>query len=70
MDNEQVKKAKETLEAAGYYVGNLWQTKDVMQNYKCEDEDDAYSILDEVMTSEQTAQNIFEQISLIVEKIS
>lgn len=63
----EIQKAKNVLKGYGYYVDNLWQTIDVLNGFKCEDEDEAYSILDEVMSSEQTAVNIFEQIGLIVE---
>lgn len=63
----EVEKAKDTLREAGYYVDNLWHIKDVTDGFKCEDEDEAYSVLDEVMESEQTAINIFEQIGLIIE---
>ena len=67
METTQVEKAKDTLRESGYYVDNLWHIKDVMHYFKCEDEDEAYSVLDEVMESEQTAINIFEQIGLIIE---
>ena len=63
----EIEKAKDILRDSGYYVDNLWQTIDVIHGFKCTYEDEAYSILDEVMTSEQTAVNIFEQIGLIVE---
>ena len=67
MEIKQVEKAKDVLRESGYYVDNLWHIKDVMHGFKCNDEDEAYSVLDEVMESEQTAINIFEQIGLIVE---
>lgn len=67
METTQVEKAKDVLRESGYYVDNLWQTKDVTDFYKCTDEEEAYFVLDEVMNSEQTAVNIFEQIGLIVE---
>ena len=63
----EIEKAKDVLRGYGYYVDNLWQTIDVLDGFKCEDEDRAYRILDEVISSEQTAVNIFEQIGLIVE---
>ncbi|MEJ6794582.1 MAG: hypothetical protein QNK68_06195 [Flavobacteriales bacterium] len=62
----EIEKAKDVLRDSGYYVDNLWQTKDVTDFYECTDEEDAYSVLDQVMESEQTATNIFEQIGLIV----
>jgi hypothetical protein len=62
----EIEKAKDVLRESGYYVDNLWQTKDVMDFYECKDEEKAYSVLDEVMTSITTAVNIFEQIGLIV----
>jgi len=63
----EIEKAKDILRNSGYYVDNLWQTKDVTDFYECTDEEEAYSVLDEVMNSSQTAVNIFEQIGLIVE---
>lgn len=63
----EIEKAKDVLRGYGYYVDNLWQIIDVLDGFKCEDEDRAYRILDEVISSEQTAVNIFEQIGLIVE---
>ena len=63
----EIEKAKDVLRESGYYVDNLWQTKDVTDFYEFTDEEEAYSVLDEVMNSEQTAVNIFEQIGLIVE---
>ena len=70
MEITQVEKAKDLLRESGYYVDNLWQTKDVMDFYECTDEEEAYLILNEVMTSEKTAVNIFEQIGLIVDPCS
>jgi len=63
----EIQKAKDVLRGYGYYVDNLWRTIDVLDGFKCEDKDKAYAILDEVMSSEETASNIFEQIGLIVE---
>ena len=65
--NMTIDKAKNILRNSGYYVDNLWHIRDVTDGFKCEDEDEAYSVLDEVMESEQTAINIFEQIGLIIE---
>lgn len=62
----EIQKAKDILREYGYYVDNLWHVKDVIDGFKCKDEDEAYSVLNEVMESEQTATNIFEQIGLIV----
>lgn len=64
---EQIEQAKNVLRENGYYVDNLWHIIDVTCGFKCADHDEAYSILDEVMSSERTAVNIFEQIGLIVE---
>jgi hypothetical protein len=63
----EIDMAKDILRKYGYYVDNLWQTKDVMDGFECTDSNKAYSILSEVLSSEQTAVNIFEQIGLIVE---
>ena len=54
--------AIEVLENAGYYVGNLWHVKDVMNKYKDINKDEAYFILDEVLTSERIQLEVFEAI--------
>jgi len=63
----QTENAKDTLRDAGYYVDNLWHINDIINGFKCTDDVQAYKILDKVMTSEQTAVHIFEQIGLIIE---
>ena len=54
--------AIEVLENAGYYAGNLWHVKDVMDKYKSIDKDEAYSILDEALKSERIQSEVFEAI--------
>jgi len=63
----QTENAKDILRDAGYYVDNLWHINDIINGFKCTDDVQAYKILDKVMTSEQTAVHIFEQIGLIIE---
>ena len=62
----ETENAKDILRNAGYYVDNLWHIKDIMSGFNCTNDVEAYRILDKVMTSEQTAVDIFEQIGLIV----
>jgi len=62
----ETENAKDILRNAGYYVDNLWHIKDIMGGFNCTNDVEAYRILDKVMTSEQTAVDIFEQIGLIV----
>jgi hypothetical protein len=63
----ETENAKDILRNAGYYVDNLWHIKDIMGGFNCTNDVEAYRILDKVMTSEQTAVDIFEQIGLIIE---
>jgi len=63
----QTENAKDILRDAGYYVDNLWHINDIINGFKCTDDVQAYKILDKVMTSEQIAVHIFEQIGLIIE---
>jgi hypothetical protein len=67
MLQSKIENAKDILRDSGYYIDNLWHIKDVMNGFKCTDDVEAYRILNKVMTSEQTAVDIFEQIGLIVE---
>lgn len=67
MLQSKIENAKDILRDHGYYVDNLWHIKDVMNGFKCTDDVEAYRTLNKVMTSEQTAVDIFEQIGLIVE---
>ena len=61
-----VENAIEVLENAGYYAGNLWHVKDVMNKYKSINQDEAYSILDEVLTSERVQSEVFEAIDYCI----
>lgn len=55
------------LESMGYYARNLWHVNDVQQNHNLNDEQ-ALSVLDDVMTSEYVVSNIFELIDIKVEQ--
>ena len=61
-----IEQAKEVLENEGYYVDNLWHIKDVMNKYKDINEDEAYFILDEVLTSERVQSEVFEAIDYCI----
>jgi len=63
----KIENAKDILRDAGYYVDNLWHINDIINDFNCADDVEAYRTLDKVMTSEQTAAHIFEQIGLIIE---
>ena len=67
MLQSKTENAKDILRDAGYYVDNLWHINDIINGFKCKDDVEAYKILYKVMTSEQTAVHIFEQIGLIIE---
>lgn len=56
-----VQEAKDVLEAAGYYVGNLWHISDVTRIKSMSDEN-AYGILDDALTSEWIVEKIFDII--------
>ena len=58
-----IEQAKKVLKENGYYVENLWHIDDVKQNYDL-DNDDAYYVLDNVMTSEYIMNSVFEMIDL------
>lgn len=58
--------AKQILENEGYYVDNLWHIRDVIDKYEHIDKEEAYSILDEALTSEIIQSKIFEAIDYIV----
>lgn len=49
---DPIQQARETLEAAGYFVRNLWSAEDVTGKYKC-DNDTALGILDQALGSER-----------------
>jgi len=61
-----IENAIEVLENAGYYAGNLWHVKDVMNKYKWINQYEAYSILDEVLTSERVQSEVFEAIDYCI----
>lgn len=48
-----IEEAKQTLRDAGYYVDNLWQTKDVKMNYDCTEEQ-AQDILEKALNNDGT----------------
>jgi hypothetical protein len=57
--NNQVEKAKNILENAGYFVRNLWHVDDVFYKYKCSDPELAQSILNSALTNEATMEQIW-----------
>lgn len=64
-----VEKAKEVLEEAGYFVENLWQVEDVMNKYKCT-EDEAQEVLYDALTNEATMDRIWFAINFHAETMN
>lgn len=60
-DQEKIKEAKKFLKSKGYYTDCMWQTIDVTDKYKCDNED-AYEILDLVLGSD--CSDTFESIDI------
>lgn len=54
----EIEKAKEILENAGYYCGNLWQVEDVQSKFNCTDEE-AYEVLDQALQNDATMEQIW-----------
>ena len=52
-----IDRAKQTLEDAGYFTGNLWQVDDVKNRFKCHDSE-AQDVLDYVFNGERLMQII------------
>ena len=51
----------EFLKSKGHYVDNFWSIDDIQHNYECTDEE-AYTILDDIMCDERLIEIIFENI--------
>lgn len=49
----EIEQAKKLLKDNGYYVDNLWQTKDVKMNYDCTEEQ-AQDILEKALNNDGT----------------
>ncbi len=65
MENKQaeIEQAKAILKQHGYFVDNLWTVNDVTDRYDCNVEE-AYRVLDIVLTSESTMEHIWLAIDL------
>jgi len=65
MENKQaeIEQAKAILKQHGYFVDNLWTVNDVTDRYECNVEE-AYRVLDIVLTSESTTEHIWLAIDL------
>jgi muramoyltetrapeptide carboxypeptidase LdcA involved in peptidoglycan recycling len=64
----EIEKAKQVLENAGYQVDNLWHIDDVKQNYNCTDEE-AMEVLIEALGRDYIMETVFDIISLEAEEI-
>jgi len=60
-DQKKIKEALKFLKSKGYYTDCMWQTIDVTDKYKCDDED-AYEILDLVLGTD--CSDTFESIDI------
>lgn len=56
--HEEIQKAKDVLENAGYYCGNLWSLEDVQGKFDCTDEK-AYEVLDAALQNDATMEQIW-----------
>jgi hypothetical protein len=63
------KDAMQFLADLGYYTDVLWSIEDVTDHYKCTDEQ-AYSILNDALTSEYVMEKISDKIYLIAEDLN
>jgi len=54
------------LKENGYFVDNLWHINDVRDRFDCTDEE-AYKILDRVLSSEYAISSIHESISQVAQ---
>lgn len=63
----EVKKAKEVLRQAGYFVDNLWHVDDVKLRFVVFDDEDAQDILNDALTNEWVMEQIHYSIGDIAE---
>jgi len=63
-----VNQAKAILKDAGYYVDNLWHIDDVKQ-MKSMNDDDAYAILDTIISSDYVIEDIAVSINKAIEAL-
>ena len=63
-DSDEVAAAIAVLEAAGYYIGNLWHTEDVTNGYECQ-EYEAQEVLSEAVGGELIMEEINNRIDRI-----
>jgi len=59
----KIEQAKQVLREAGYFTDNLWSVKDVMDNYKC-NEEQAQEILSKALTNDATMEQIWLAIAI------
>ena len=63
----EIKKAKETLRAAGYFIDNLWHIDDVKLRFAVFDDENAQEILEAALTNEWVMEQIHYSIGDIAE---
>lgn len=64
---DEIKKAREVLREAGYYVDNLWHIDDVKGLFKNVTDEEAYNILDSALTNEATYSQIWMAIDFAID---
>ena len=65
----EIEQAKKLLKDNGYYVDNLWQTKDVKMNYDCTEEQ-AQDILEKALNNDGTMAQQWFSIKYYAEMIN
>lgn len=55
------------MESKGYYMGYLWHVDDVKSKFECTDEE-AYEILNEVLSSDWLSERIYADIEDIASR--
>ena len=64
----EIEKARQVLQEAGYQTDNLWHINDVKDNYNCTDEQ-AMEILVQALDNDATMEQIWFSINFHAEEI-
>jgi hypothetical protein len=56
------------LEDVGYYIQNLWHVSDVQKNLSVLSDDEALGVLDEVLTSDEIFESIYDKMHRVIEE--
>ena len=63
-----VNEAMNMLEDVGYYIQNLWHVSDVQKNLSVLSDDEALGVLDEVLTSDEIFESIYDKMNRVIEE--